>query len=217
MKKILCLLVACLGLTFAQAQSTRIGLKGGLTYSNIAGDLENESIYQNKLGFNGGITANFPVIGNFLSIQPEILYNQKGYQYQDEEFTFLGITRERKGKRNFNYIDVPVLAKINAGGIFFEAGPQISYLLGVRDNTEETINGIENKNYQRINKDDLAELEIGYAVGLGFQASNGVSLGVRYNGSVQDLAKNTGNDELTNARHSAFLLQLGFPISGGSK
>ena len=54
MKKFALLLLAGLSFTFAQAQ-TKVGLKGGLTYSNIAGDLENEDVYMNKLGFNGGL------------------------------------------------------------------------------------------------------------------------------------------------------------------
>ncbi|MGV3502365.1 MAG: porin family protein [Adhaeribacter sp.] len=217
MKKFALLLLAGLSFSFAQAQ-TKVGLKGGLTLSNIAGDLENEDVYMNKFGFNGGLTANFSLVGdNFLSIQPELLYSQKGYKYRDEEFTdLLGREVRRKGTRNFNYLDLPVLLKVNAGGLFFEAGPQLSYLLAIRDNTETSVNGDTDSSWRSINKDDLAELEVGYAAGLGFQAANGLSLGVRYNGSMSDLAKSDpNNDELVNARHSAFQLQLGFLLGGG--
>lgn len=217
MKKIALLLLAGLSFSFAQAQ-TKVGLKGGVNYSNIAGDLENEDVYMNKFGFNGGLTANFAITGdNFLSIQPELLYSQKGYKYRDEEFTdILGREVRRKGTRNFNYLDLPVMLKVNAGGLFFEAGPQLSYLLAIRDNTETSVNGSTDSNWRSIDKDDLAELEVGYAAGLGFQAANGFSLGVRYNGSLSDLAKSDpNNDELVNARHSAFQLQLGFLLSGG--
>lgn len=217
MKKIALLLLAGLSFSVAQAQ-TKVGLKGGVNYSNIAGDLENEDVYMNKFGFNGGLTANFAITGdNFLSIQPELLYSQKGYKYRDDEFTdILGREVRRKGTRNFNYLDLPVMLKVNAGGLFFEAGPQLSYLLAIRDNTETSVNGNTDSNWRSIDKDDLAELEVGYAAGLGFQATNGVSLGVRYNGSMSDLAKkDPNNDELVNARHSAFQLQLGFLLGGG--
>jgi len=30
------------------------------------------------------------------------------------------------------YIDVPVLARINAGGLFFDLGPQIGFLMAAR-------------------------------------------------------------------------------------
>jgi hypothetical protein len=219
MKKIALLLLAGLSFTFAQAQSAKIGLKGGVNYSNVAGDLQNEDVYQNKVGFNGGLTANFGIAGdNFLSIQPELLYSQKGYQYRDEEYRdLLGRQIKRKGNMNFNYLDLPVLLKINAGGLFFEGGPMASYLLGIRDNTETSVNGQTDQDYQKIDKDNLAELEIGYAAGLGFQATNGFSLGLRYNGSISDLAKSDpSNDELVNARHSVFQLQIGFLLGGNS-
>jgi hypothetical protein len=214
MKKLLFLSIALFAFSFAHGQA-RFGLKGGINYSNISGDLDNQDIYQNKLGFNGGIQANFPILTDgFLSLQPELLYSQKGYQYRDEEFTIAGIKRERKGKVNYNYLDLPVLLKVNAGGLYFEGGPQLSYLMGIRDNTEEKIGSSEFKQTAVVNKDDLAELEIGYAAGLGFQATNGISLGVRYNGGINKLAKDNGNDELTNARNSVFQLQVGFLLGG---
>jgi hypothetical protein len=218
MKKLTLFVLAVLSFTFAQAQSAKIGLKAGLNYSNIAGDLQHEDVYQNKLGFNGGITANFALTSdNFLSIQPELLYSQKGYKYRDEEYRdILGRQIKHKGTMNFNYLDLPVLLKVNAGGLFFEAGPQLSYLVGVRDNTETSVNNNTDHDYRKINKDNLAELEIGYVAGLGFQATNGFSLGLRYNGGISDLAKSDpNNDELVNARHSAFQLQLGFLLGGG--
>ncbi|MDB5264343.1 MAG: hypothetical protein JWQ14_3626 [Adhaeribacter sp.] len=214
MKKLFFIAIALFTFSFAEAQ-TRFGLKGGINYSNIAGDLQNQDIYQNKIGFNGGIQANFPIIADgFLSLQPELLYSQKGYQYRDEKFTILGVERERKGKVNYNYLDLPVLLKVNAGGLYFEGGPQLSYLMGIRDNTEEKIGSSDYKNTTVVDKDHLAELEIGYAAGLGFQATNGVSLGIRYNGGINKLAKDNGNDELTNARNSVFQLQLGYLLGG---
>jgi hypothetical protein len=222
MKKIVLLLLAGLSFTFAQAQSAKIGLKAGANYSNIAGDLENEDVYQNKFGFNGGFTFNFPIAGdNFLSLQPELLYSQKGYQYKDVEYTSLNPLRlgqkvRSKGDRNFNYLDLPVLLKVNAGGIYLEGGPQLSYLVGIRDNTEtQYADGTKDETWTKMEKDHLEEFEIGYAAGIGFQASNGLTLGVRYNGSISDLAKSDPNsDELVNARHSVFQLQLGFLLGG---
>lgn len=223
MKKIVLFLLAGLTFSFAQAQSAKIGLKAGVNYSNISGDLRNEDIYENKFGFNGGFTANFSVSGdNFISIQPELLFSQKGYQYSDTEYPSfnplrLGQSVRTTGERNFNYLDLPVLLKINAGGLYFEGGPQLSYLLSIRDNTTTKYSdGTSDTDWREINKDNLAEFEIGYAAGLGFQAANGLTLGLRYNGSINELAKSDpNNDELVNARHSVFQLQLGFLLGGG--
>ncbi|MBC3540437.1 porin family protein [Rufibacter sediminis] len=210
MKKIVLFLAAVISFGVAQAQ-TRFGIKAGANYSNISGkELANEDIYENKLGFVGGLTANFDLSGDgFLSLQPELLFSQRGYQYKDEEYTINNTTYKSKGDMNYNYLDLPVLLKINAGGLFFEGGPQVSYLLGIKDKTETKIGSRDYDNSRRIDKDDLSELEIGYAAGLGYQLENGLSLGLRYTGGINKLAKED-NDELGNARHSAFQLTLGF-------
>ncbi|AMM50535.1 hypothetical protein TH61_04195 [Rufibacter sp. DG15C] len=213
MKKIVLFVAAALSFSFANAQSgPRIGLKAGMTYSNLSGDLENEDIYDNKFGFVGGLTANFDLSGDgFLSLQPELLYSQKGYQYNDEKFTVGGTDYKIKGDVNYNYLDLPVLLRVNAGGLFFEAGPQVSYLLSVKDNSEFKVNDESYESTERYDKDDFSEIEIGYAAGVGYQLDNGLSLGVRYNGGINALAKED-NDELTNARHSVVMATIGFTL-----
>jgi len=218
MKKIALLFIFGLSISFAQAQA-KFGIKGGLNYSNLSGDLTTEEVNQSKVGFLGGIVANFPLSSdNFVSIQPELLYSQKGYQYRDDEVQIGTFNYRFKGKRNFNYLDLPVLLKINAGPIFFEGGPQASYLLGIRDNREvENLDtGNDNKEWAKIEKDDLSELEIGYVAGLGFQAPMGIGIGLRYNGSINALAKED-NDELVNSRHSVFQLQLTYMLGGSGQ
>jgi len=218
MKKIAFLLFTALTISFAsQAQ---IGVKLGANLTNLAGDLQDEDNFQNKLGFVGGITYNIPLsTDNFVSIQPELLYSQKGYKRADITFndptTGQQVTQE--GKVNYSYLDLPILLKINAGPVFFEAGPQISYLLGIKDNTETTVNGVDFEGYNRIEKDALAELEIGYAAGVGVQIPMGLTLNVRYNGSVSALAKDDNNDELANARNSVYQATIGFKLPMGSK
>ncbi|MGV3538230.1 MAG: porin family protein [Rufibacter sp.] len=216
MKKIVLFIAAALSFSAAQAQTgPKLGVRAGVTYSNVSGDLKNEDIYQNKFGFMGGVTANFDLSGDgFLSLQPELLYTQKGYQYSDEKFQVQGVDVKIKGDRNFHYLDLPVLLRINAGGLFFEGGPQASYLLSITDNSEVKMGDDSYEDTDRIEKDDLAEFEIGYAAGIGYQLQNGLSLGVRYNGSINKLAKNDG-DELANARHSAFIVSIGFLFPGG--
>ncbi|RNI32643.1 PorT family protein [Rufibacter immobilis] len=217
MKKLVLFVAAALTFGVAQAQNgPRIGIKAGANYSNISGDLDNEDIYENKFGFVGGLTANFNLTSDgFLSIQPELLYSQRGYQYKDEQYTIgsgaNAINYRSEGNVNFNYLDLPIALRVNAGGLFFEAGPQASYLLGIKDKSETFLGDNRSTTERKIEKDDLSEFEIGYIAGLGYQTQNGLSLNLRYNGSINSLAKDD-NDELTNARHSAFQLTLGFLI-----
>ena len=209
----------------AQAQDVRFGLRAGANYSNLAGDVKNEAAYNNKAGFLGGVMVNIPVLDdNFLSVQPEILYSQKGFENKPTEFTgLLGAKQKREGNVNYNYLDVPVLLKINAGGFIAEAGPQYSYLLSANDETRTTTTpalGGSPSTTDSQSKRDVSGLnrnELGYVAGIGYQADNGVSLNLRYTGAFGDFVKSENstyfNGDLKNARHSAFQLSLGYLIT----
>ena len=229
MKKITILaaaLLATAAVSSAQAQNVRFGLRAGANYSNLAGNIKNEDTYNNKAGFLGGVMVNIPLIDdNFLSVQPEILYSQKGFENKPTEFTgLLGAKQKREGNVNFNYLDVPVLLKINAGGFIAEAGPQYSYLLSANDETRTTTTpafGGTPSTTESQSKRDVSGLnrnELGYVAGVGYQADNGLSLNLRYTGAFSDFVKSDNNTyfngDLKNARHSAFQLSLGYLIAG---
>lgn len=216
MKKLLILVAAVVGSYTAQAQSS-FGIKGGLNYSNLSGDLKDEDQFNNKIGFNAGVYFNAPVVGDFFSIQPEVLYSNKGYKYDDvERTTLLGQKIRSEGTANFNYIDVPVLARIKAGPVFFEAGPQVSYLVSVNDKTKTYVDGeLEETGTSEKSTEGYADFEVGYTAGLGFATQGGISLGLRYSGAFTELTDKDvpSRENIKNARHSMFQLQVGFPIS----
>lgn len=217
MKKLLFLFVFAVATAFsAQAQNASFGIRGGANISNLSGDLRDEDRFNNKVGFHAGIMANFGIVDNFFSIQPELLYSVKGFKNEDSEFSLLGQTRRREGKVNYNYLDLPVLARIKAGPLYFEAGPQASYLLSVNNETRTYINGtLQSTNRDEKSKAGLSEFEVGYAAGIGFtSANNAISFGVRYNGAFSDFVKEDVNFEgdLTNARHSTFMVTVGFAL-----
>ncbi|UOG75517.1 PorT family protein [Hymenobacter tibetensis] len=230
MKKTFFTLAALLTLSsvsVVRAQGVRLGLRAGANYSNLAGNVRNETTYNNKIGFLGGVLLNADITGDgFFSIQPEILYSQKGFENKPTEYTNtilgIGYTDKREGNVNYNYLDVPVLLKINAGGFVVEAGPQYSYLLSANNETKVTRtrqpNGTPEVTQVQDKKDvsGLNRSELGYVAGLGYQADNGVSLNLRYTGALSDFVKSDNasyfNGDLANARHSAFQLSLGYLI-----
>ncbi|GAB3240844.1 hypothetical protein GCM10027346_35590 [Hymenobacter seoulensis] len=230
MKKLPLVFAAALAATSfsaAHAQGVRLGLRAGANYSNLAGNIRNESTYNNKVGFLGGVMLNADITGDgFFSIQPELLYSQKGFDNKPDEYSQtvggLGYTFKREGQVNYNYLDLPVLLKVNTGGFYVEAGPQVSYLLSSNNETKTTrTNTVSGKveTFEDQNKSDVSGLnrtELGYAAGLGYQADNGLSLGLRYTGAFSDFVKSDNgsyfNGDLQNARHSAFQLSLGYLI-----
>jgi hypothetical protein len=203
----------------AHAQGIRFGVKAGANLSNLSGDLVNQDQYKNRFGFQGGVMVNFG-LGDILSIQPEVLYSQKGFKYGDQSITVLNNTYRNSGNVRYDYLDVPILVRVRAAGAFFEVGPQYSYLMNVSTNREQTLNGnnVSNIGSGTTNLDNVHRSELGYAAGLGFQASNGFMIGVRYNGAFTDFAKNSNysNDEFRNARNSTFQAYVGV-LLGGNK
>ena len=217
-------LLATAAVSSVQAQDIRLGFRAGANYSNLAGNVNNQSTYNNKVGFLGGVMLNVPLAGdNFISLQPEVLYSQKGFENKPTEFTgLLGAKQKREGSVNYNYLDVPVLLKLNAGGFIAEAGPQYSYLLSASNQTKTTTTssfGGTPTTTESQDKNDVSGLnrnELGYVAGVGYQADNGLILNLRYNGGLSDFVKGNNstyfNGDLKNARHSAFQLSLGYLI-----
>ncbi len=220
-------LLATAAISSAQAQSIRLGLRAGANYSNLAGNVRNQNTYDNKIGFLGGVMLNVPLVGDgFLSLQPEVLYSQKGFNNKPTEYSVLGLPgtmQKREGSVNYNYLDVPVLLKVRAAGLVFEAGPQYSYLLSANNQTKTTTTsafGGDPTVTESRDKTDVSGFnrnELGYLAGVGYEATNGLSLNLRYTGAFSDFVKSDNstyfNGDLKNARHSAFQLSLGYLIS----
>ena len=218
-------LLATAAISSAQAQDIRLGFRAGVNYSNLAGNIQNEDAYNNKVGFLGGVIINIPVAkDDFLSVQPELLYSQKGFENKPIEFGFLGYKQRREGSVNYNYLDLPILLKINASGFIAELGPQYSFLVSANNRTKTTTTplfGGTPSTKESENQRDVSALnrnELGYLAGVGYQAGNGLSVSLRYTGAFSDFVKSDSNSyfegDLKNARHSAFQLSLGYLLSG---
>ncbi|RYU80272.1 porin family protein [Hymenobacter persicinus] len=184
----------------AQAQ-VRLGVKAGANYSGFSTPntgYPGSDPFNRKLGFHAGVMANVDVSGDgIFSVQPELLYSQKGFSVDDETTQTIkdsGLTEtvvsKNKGNVNYNYLDLPVLLKINARGLIFEAGPQVSYLLAVHDRIKSTVNGTVVKYDPWATTKNSQRLDLGYAAGLGYQLAAGPLVGLRYNGSFRDLDRN---------------------------
>ncbi|WP_018479878.1 porin family protein [Pontibacter roseus] len=191
-KTILLLVLAVTTMVAAHAQGPRIGIRAGANYSGFSGsDADN---LDRIFGAHGGLTANFPMTtDNFFSIQPELLFSMKGAETSDDVF-----------KIKVNYLDVPVLGRVNAGPLYFEAGPQVS--VRISGDVEQNGNNIQD------NLDEFKRASFGYAAGVGLSATPlGLSIGVRYNG---DVSKLYDDSSAPNFRNDVFMLTLGYLFGG---
>ncbi|MCC9137840.1 porin family protein [Pontibacter silvestris] len=119
MKKLI--LGAGLALITGFASAQQVGIKAGLNYTTFKGD--DAKNYDYRPGYTVGVTAR-KEINNHIGIQPELLFTSKGAKTE----TTNGNTTSKE-KTRLNYLDVPVLLSIQTSGLFFEVGPQISFLL----------------------------------------------------------------------------------------
>jgi Outer membrane protein beta-barrel domain len=246
MKKSLVLtlaLVSAASLAHAQdAGGFRIGVKAGATYSNVSGDNVNfltgnnysTDIGDYKLGYNAGVGVMVPLSSDgFFSFAPELLYNRKGYEISSTQKSGFSSTNiksvEQEQQRVLHYLDVPLLARINAGGLFFELGPQVSYLFGSKTKSQTTTkyndgttkDKVEDNggflDYTGISRDDayksdLAQFDISGVAGLGYMTEGGLSVGLRYARGFNSLIDTKDTDNEPKAFNNAYTLQVGYLI-----
>lgn len=84
------------------------GLKGGLTLGTVKSIPEaflEGFPWKTKQGWVGGAFASFEFLKG-VSLQPEVLFLQKGARLLDSEYDF-------EARFNFNYLEIPVLLKID--------------------------------------------------------------------------------------------------------
>lgn len=177
-------LIAGAALTNVNAQTNdsgnaKVGVKGGVNFSNMyTEDVDDNNVLTS---FNAGLYASIPLT-NRLAIQPEFLYSRKG-----SELVYDNAFATGKAKFKLNYIEVPVLLKINIAENFnIHAGPYFAYLINA-DVTNETDNG--NFNFEEsFDNDDFNKFDYGLSAGLGFDF-NSFGIGARYNYGLSTVGK----------------------------
>ena len=190
----------------AQAQQTRIGLKAGLSLATITGNGSDE--LGNLVGLNGGIMVDVPTSEMF-SFHPEFLYSQRGTSSTSIVPYGNGATRDVTSR--FHYVDVPLLLRIKAKGLFFEVGPQVGIL--VTRKTEITYNEPNQGSYTQSGYGigGARKIDVGYVLGLGYQLPQGLEFGVRYNGGLLDVSDSSRSSK---SYHSVFQFQVGYLFGG---
>lgn len=193
MKKIILLLFVLSFSICTNAQSSKreegikLGIKGGLNVSNVAGDVKNNEI---RTSIHIGFLSEFIVSDKF-SIQPELLYSGQGYIYSDEYTT---------QKNKFNYINLPVLAKYYIlNNVSVEAGPQVGALIYSRSKTNEGSSKIE----------DQSIVDFSLNVGLGYELKSGVFFQTRYNHGLTNM---NNSDSASKTKYTNSVLQFSVGI-----
>ncbi|RZK22140.1 MAG: PorT family protein [Hymenobacter sp.] len=188
--------------TEAQAQrqshgspNVSLGLKAGASLTSYTGADAGLASY--RFGFHAGLFANIGLTSLF-AFQPELLYSQKGFNF----------TNNNDAALRFHYVDVPLAFHVNAGGLFFEAGPQVGFLVAAKSQLGSASTDVKNS---------FNTVDFGYLFGLGYQVKQGLGLGLRYNGGFTNVPKSltVGNTTLqSRQRNSAFQVYLTYSLRG---
>jgi hypothetical protein len=145
------------------------GIKGGYNLSAVSFDGEGETGQRHS--FHIGLYSE-SFLSNAISIQPELLYSQQGYEIRSSNSTFT---------QKLNYINLPIMLKIYPSTNFFlESGPQIGFAISHKEELESSI-------LDTTEEFDPSSFDWGINFGGGFKTEAGVSLGVRYHLGLGDL------------------------------
>jgi len=207
---------------FIPLTQAQIGIKAGVNMASIAqNETEGDfSDYEKKsvIGFQGGLTFDLG-ISDIFTIQPEVLFIQKGgkstYKLDDNN--------KIENRYYFNYVDVPVLAKLKfygddgGSGFYFLAGPYVGLALGGKVKSTTTLLGVENEAENDFSFDNDSEQERAKRLDYGVSFGGGIKinrliLDLRYNLGLNNVSDNDAdntNDDKPFLRHRGIGLTAG--------
>jgi hypothetical protein len=179
------------------------GAKAGGNYSNVYNTSGASFHSDAKFGFAGGAFIAIP-IGQYLGIQPELLYSQKGFMGTG---SILG--SQYSITRTSSYLDVPIFAALKPTEfITILAGPQYSYLLKQRDVFENGVTTIAQE--QEFKNDNIRKNILGFVAGFDISMKSMV-LSAR---AGWDLQANNGDGSSSTPRYKNYWYQatIGFRL-----
>lgn len=204
--------VLLLGLMVSQAEAgVKFGVKGGFSLANIKSVPETFEGYswETKTGLVGGVSLELGLLRGF-SLQPEVLYVQKGTQFDFAEGEISG-----RFQVHVDTIEIPLLLKYN----FISGGPTVPSLyagpfVGFISKAENVIKVVGLPEEREDIKDNLISTEYGLAVGVGLVQSLGpvkISLDARYDLGLSNVIKEeTGGPESVKTRAWLFMVGIVF-------
>lgn len=196
MRKIALLIALTIfGLTQANAQN--FGFKGGYNYSSFNGDVAKDNTLKGLSGFYVGALLELP-LGDVISLQPEVIYSRQGAAWEkDYNRPILG-KGSLKNDIKLDYLNIPVMAKVNLGPLFLQGGVQFGFLVG-KPETSSTVNSL--RVTEQVDKDAYASFDFGVGAGLGVNLSQHFFVEARYTHSLTN-ALDPNNNSLKNAHIS---------------
>ena len=200
MKKIILTATAVFALSFANAQDVKFGAKAGINIASIGGDSFGYDI-NSKVGIQIGGFAEIKVSDQF-AIQPELLFSSQGAKSKISEPDY-----KEENTLNLSYLNIPIMVKYYlADKLSLEAGPQIGFLLSAKNKYTITDTGVTESGTDDA-KADFKSIDFGLNFGAGYDFTDNVSAGIRYNIGLSNINK----ESILGSNHNGvFSLALGY-------
>lgn len=164
----------------AQSDNSEVGIKGSVNFSNLYSDQVDDQDL--RVGIQGGLFFK-AALTDFLAIQPELLFSQKGSTIKYDNF----LTGNAEFTTKLNYVEVPILGVLNlTENLNVHAGPYFAYLVnvGVENNAEaDAFNFVE-----EFNEDDFNRVDYGVCLGAGLEFDI-LRFGARFNYGLAEVGK----------------------------
>ena len=182
MKKIaLLIIMAVCGLSQVRGQD--FGVKAGYNYSTFSGETSSFSTIEGLSGFYIGGLVELP-ISDVLSIQPELIFSRQGVALRQELKGFgLNVSINNADIR-LDYLNIPVMAKVNLGPLFLQGGVQFGFLVG-KPEVGRYITNVRMGTL--LDKDSYNSFDFGVGAGLGFNFNRRFFAEARYTHSLTNV------------------------------
>ena len=174
------------------AQGLTGGVKIGASMASLKVENEEGVYFKTKTGVVAGVFIGIPVTDMF-SIQPEVLYAQKGAKLEGGGET---------GKVKLDYLEIPILGVISLGSGGSSPYIVIGPSFGVKMNAKLEVGGQEETDFD----DEVKKGDVGLVLGAGAKLSRFL-VEARYNLGLTNVAE--AGDEVKN-RAFSFLVGVGF-------
>ncbi|MEQ9230625.1 MAG: porin family protein, partial [Cyclobacteriaceae bacterium] len=193
-------LIICARVMTVTTVAGQTGLKGGANFSNLYVDeVDDENV---KIAYNIGFYHRAEIT-EFLSIQPELFFTSKG-----AELNYNNVFGSGNYRFNLNYLELPILVKLNVGTFNVHAGPYAAFLVGA--NIKDVDDNGNIQSVESLDRDDFQQFDYGMSLGAGFDFEGG-QLGARYDFGMREIGSdNFGGESAGNAKNSTFMLYVGF-------
>jgi opacity protein-like surface antigen len=175
-KKILLLFLSFFIILSTQAQF-KIGLRGGLNYSNVVGVPRHLSFVEKKfkVGYNIGVFSRIDIFKK-ISFNPELSYSNKGHRYS-------GTSNTSAGNLHLNYLNLHALIGYKVfKSLDVLVGPEVGYLLSARSKFDS-----ENINVRSIWDNDF---DFGITGGVNYYITDKLLCGFKYSHGLSSVIKN---------------------------